>query len=430
MIQRAPLTQAEKGYLVARHAAGARLAEIAATLRCSVETVRKWWRKHRRGETTQPRGRPARGILSTYPAAVRAQAIALKQAHPHWGPANVRVELHHQRGLALERLPSEARLTALFKAACPEAVQPRHRQQYPERPPGRATHPHQRWQIDGKETVPVGARDVATVLNVRDPAGALMIASRAIVTTTAQAWRKVTLAEVQDVLRSAFVEWGCPLEIQTDHEGVYTGAPAYDFPSLFTLWLMGLNIRHVTSRSRRPTDQPHVERTHRTLGDMAWKDEHFASVEALQHALDDHRHRYNTELPVRAADCDGHPPLYVHPEAHHSGRPFQVELEWDLFDLTRVDAFLAQHVWTRQISASGRVCLGYHYYYVGRQHLNQPVAVRFSPVTRMFRFERPDGTFVHELSALGVDQVDLIGHMPLTAALPLSFQLPLPLPGV
>lgn len=430
MISRAPLTQAEKGYLVARQAAGARLAEIAATLRCSVETVRKWWRKHRRGEATRPRGRPARGILSTYPPDVRARAIALKRAHPHWGPANVRVELQHQLQLAPAALPSEARLTALFKAVCPDAVQPRHRQQYPERPPGRATRPHQRWQIDGKEKVPVGERDVVTVLNVRDPAGALMIASRAIVTTTDQAWRKVTLPEVQDVLRTAFQEWGCPLEIQTDHEVVYTGAPAYDFPSPFTLWLVGLNMRHVTSRSRRPTDQPQVERTHRTLGDMAWKDERFSVVEALQQTLDDRRHRYNAELPVKAADCEGHPPLTVHPEAQYSGRPFQVDLEWELFDLNRVDAFLAQHVWTRHISATGTVCLGHRYYYVGRQHLNQAVAVRFIPVTRAFRFELPDGTFVNELSALGLDQVDLIGHMPITAAMPVIFQLPLPLQGV
>ncbi len=430
MIQRAPLTQAEKDYVVARHEARGPLAEIATTLRCSVETVRKWWRQHRRGAIPQPRGRPARGILSTYPAEVRRQAIRLKQTHPHWGPANVRIELHHQLGQALAELPSDARLTALFKAACPEAVQLRHRQQYPECPPGRVGQPHQRWQIDGKEKVPVGERDVATILNVRDPVAALMIASRAMVMTTERAWRKVTLPEVQDVLRTAFTEWGCPLEVQTDHEVVYTGAPADDFPSLFTLWLIGLNIIHVTSRSRRPTDQPQVERTHRTLGDMSWKDEGFAGVEALQATLDDRRHRYNVELPVHAATCHGQPPLTVHPAARHSGRPFHPDLEWDLFDLTRVDAFLAQQVWTRQISETGTVCLGHHYYYVGRHFLHQTVAVRFQPRARTFRFELPDGTLVNELPALGLSPADLIGYMPLTEVTPVIFQLPLPLQGV
>jgi hypothetical protein len=42
--------------------------------------------------------------------------------------------------------------------------------------------------MDSKEAVPVGGSDVATILNVRDPVGALMIASRAFVTTTEKRW--------------------------------------------------------------------------------------------------------------------------------------------------------------------------------------------------------------------------------------------------
>jgi hypothetical protein len=144
------------------------------------------------------------------------------------------------------------------------------------------------------------------------------------------------------VLRTAFTQWGCPLEIQTDHEDVYVGASTSDFPSRFTLWLPGLNIQHVTSCSHRPTDQAQVERSHRTLGDMTWKDETFAQVTELQAALDDRRQRYNVDLPVKAADCHRQPPLSVHPTAHFSGRPFCPELEWQLFDLNRVDTFLAQ----------------------------------------------------------------------------------------
>ncbi len=49
-------------------------------------------------------------------------------------------------------------------------------------------------------------------------------------------------------------------------------------------------------------------------------------------------------VAVNAADCQGQPPLSVHPAARVSGRPFQPELEWQLFDLHRVDTFLAQQV--------------------------------------------------------------------------------------
>ena len=57
-----------------------------------------------------------------------------------------------------------------------------------------------------------------------------------------------------------------------------------DFPSQFTLWLVGLGIRHIPSRDRRPTDQGHIERNHRTLAEMSWADSHFADVAQLQAA--------------------------------------------------------------------------------------------------------------------------------------------------
>ena len=430
MTTRQPLTEAEKAYLAERRAAGATYPDIAHELGCAVETVRKHARRQRDQDVPRARGRPARGILSTYPAELVEHAVAVKRAHPHWGPANVKVELQRQLGLPAVALPSRARLSALFKAGCPEAVQPHRHPAYPERAVPHARFAHQRWQMDAKEKVVLAEQAIATVLNVRDPVTAVMIASQAFLTTTAPHWRKLTLPEVQAVLRQAFAEWGRPLEIQTDHEDVYVGASTSDFPSRFTLWLLGLNIQHVTSRSRRPTDQAQIERGHRTLGDMTWKDETFAQVPALQTALDDRRQRYNTDLPVTAADCDGHPPLSVHPLARFSGRPFQPELEWLLFDLNRVDAFLAQQVWTRHVGEQGQVGIGSDHYYLGRDHAFQTVTVRFQPGTRTFRFEAADGTHLATMPARGLDQADLIGYTPLTEHGPLIFQFPLPLVGV
>lgn len=428
MATRAPLTAAEKDYIVMRKQQGASLPEIACEISCSPYTARKGWRERRDGRQPRQRGRPRTGVLSTYPAVVREGAITLKRAHPHWGPANVKLELKRQ--LPEQPLPSASRLSALFKSACPEAVQPRKHRMYPERPPAGVTFPHQRWQMDGKEKVPVGECDVATILNIRDPVAALMIGSRAILTTTAKGWRKVTVREVQETLRQAFEEWGCPLEVQTDHEVVYVGEADSDFPSIVTLWLLGLRIAHILSRSHRPTDQPHVERNHRTLGDMTWQDQHFDAVAPLQTTLDHCRHRHNEELPVHASDCQGRPPLEAHPTARHSGRPFDRAREWTLFDMQLVDAYLASRVWTRRISDSGNVGIGSHHYYLGRTHRHKMVSVRFIPGKRSFRFQLEDGTLVSELPAVGLDKVDLIGYMPIEAAFLPPFQLPLPLQEV
>jgi transposase-like protein len=430
MATRTPLTAAERQYIQRRKLSGATLRQIADELHCARSTARKWWRRQQQGHLPPSRGRPAQGILSTYPAALVRQAIAIKRDHPHWGPANVKLELRRQPPWQTARLPSDARLAALFKACCPEALQPRHRRQYPERPPTPVRLPHQRWQIDGKEHVVTGDQEIVTMLDVRDVAAALMIASRAIVTTTLKGWRKVTLPEVQATLRTAFLEWGMPLEIQTDHEVVYTGAPSADFPSHFTLWLVGLGITHLTSRNRRPTDQPHIERNHRTLAEMTWADATFGDVALLQAAADERRARYNTELPVHAASCHGQPPLLAHPQARHSGRPYHPAMEWTLFEMARVDRYLAALVWTRQISASGTISLGHQVYGVGRTYAHQTVSVRFVRASRSFHIQSADGTILVEHGAVGLDKVDLIGFMPWEGAKPLGWQLPLPLEGV
>jgi len=362
---------------------------------------------------------------------VRETALTIKRAHPHWGPANVRLELKRQLDLGEEALPSCARLSALFKARCPESVQPRQRYHYRQKPPPVVKHTHQRWQIDSKEAIPLGEEDVATVLAIRDPKAALIIASKAFVTTTLRGWRKLTRHEVKEVLREAFVEWGLPLEIQTDREDVFVGAPQSHFPSLFTLWLVGLGIKHIVGRYRKPTDQAHIERTHRTLGDMVWKDTRFDMVEHLQFALDDSRNRYHYELPVQASNCHGKPPLVVYPYAQHSGRPFHPSLEWDLFDMNLVDCYLSSFVWTRKVTSHGKVTVAKQAYSIGRDYAGQKVSVRFVSGSRSFRFQAQDGTVLSEQSAKGLDKGDIIGRIPIGAVPPtLFFQLPLSLAGV
>lgn len=429
MAGRAALTEAEKQYIYAQKMAGTSLRQLAEQLGCSVETVRKWWRYRRDGTAPPRRGRPPVGILGTYPSELRDGALALKKAHPHWGPVNVQLELKQQLPVTT-KLPSVARLAALFHTHCAEAVQPRHRRQYAEKRPLPARQPHQRWQIDGKEKVSLLDDQVATILEARDPAAALVVAAQAFLTTTEKGWRKLALCEVQSALRQAFTRWGRPLEIQTDHEVVYTGAPQADFPSLFTLWLVGLGIVHVTSRERRPTDQGHVERTHRTLADMAWKDQPPATLPDLQARLDQAVARHNRELPVHAGRCQGQPPLVAFPSAVHSGRPYCLDAEWTMFDLARVDSYLASQVWSRQANDNGSVSVGHQPYHLGRVHKGRQVAVRFEAATRSFRFEAADGGLLAQLPAKALDPADIIGFVPVPGPLPVPFQLPLPLQGV
>ena len=426
MTVHAPLTAEEKAYIVRRKEAGATLKTIANELHCSVWTVEKWWRMHQRGETPRSRGRPRRGALSTFPEVLRDKAKQLKESHPHWGAAMVKVKLREQLGEDVT-LPSDSQLARYFKEACPEAVQPRQRQQYSAKAPKPVTRPHERWQMDAQEGIAFGDGQIATVLNIRDPVGALMIASRAFETTTEKRWRKLTLEEVQETLREAFATWGMPLEIQTDREVVYVGHPEQQFPSYFTLWLTGLGIRHVLSRPHRPTDQGAEERNHRTIDDMALADRHFSTIASIQEALDQTRFDYNHAYPARAGLCEKEPPLQKHPWAVHSGRVFHPDAEWELFHQEWVDAFLAEQTWTRRVNEKGQVSLNHVLYYLGPEYAHQQVSITFHPHDRTFHFRTQDGSFIKALPAQKLDKADIIGRVPLDMNPTIVFQLPLPL---
>jgi hypothetical protein len=284
---------------------------------------------------------------------------------------------------------------------------------------------HQRWQMDAKEGLQVGAERV-NVQEIRDIYSGLMIASQAFMTTTPQYWRRLSRAEHQQALRRAFSQWGLPNELQTDNDGEFINLQDRSFPSLFTLWLVGLGITHILSRPHRPTDQPQVERNHRTQGGFVWKDQVFDRVEPLQQALDHYCQLYNEHYPSQAAHCHGSPPLLVFPTARTTGRPYHPDLEWNLLDLDRVDAFLAQFVWTRKVAKNGTVYLGDHYYYLDYHRKAQPISVRFLPASRSFRFQDANGSQIKDLPILGFEKDHLIGSIPAHLPLPLGFQYALP----
>lgn len=429
MAQRAPFTQGEKQIILEKKAAGLTLRQISGILQCSYETVRKWWRIARDGSPVRSRGRPNRGPLSTFPPVVREKAIQFKKDHAHWGPKRVQLELQKVLGLGPAHWPSAARLSALFKAACPDQVQPRRPRLLPPPTPS-VTYVHQRWQMDAIEGLQVVAGERVNVQELHDTYAGLMIISLAVVTTQPRYWRHLSRAEHQQVLRCAFARWGMPLEVQTDHDSELVNPADPTFPAPFTLWLVGLGITHVVSRRHRPTDQAQVERQHRTQGDFVWKDQTFERIEAFQQVLDEQCQLYNQAYPSQAAHCQGRPPLTVFPTAESTGRPYHPDLEWELFDLDRVDAFLAQFVWTRKVARNGAVHLGGEYYLLGTARKGQSVSVRFVPGSRSFRFESADGKEILTLPAKGLEKEQIIGTFPAHVPLPVGFQFALPIPGV
>jgi transposase InsO family protein len=435
MSNRLPLSQAEKEHIYWGKQAGHTLTQLAAEVSCSYECARKWWRVGRdkglEGLRAPRRGRGSTGILLHFDPRVAEKALAHKRRHRPWGANRVLVELKSDPELTGLRLPGRSRLSVFFKESCPECVASRKRRvARPPRPP-EATGVHEVWQLDSQEGIRLHDGEIATVCNIRDPFGAAMIASRAFPVKTEQHWRKLKWTEVRGVLRGGFTEWQTlPDSVKTDNELGLAGGPNDPYPGQLTLWLVGLGIKHCFIRPGCPTDQPEIERNHRTLDNFALDDEALSDTGHLQQALDRERGVHNHLFPSQASDCAGRPPLVAHPELLTPRRYYQPELELALFDLQRVYDYLATFTFERKVSSSAQVSLGRRLYSLGKKLVREKevetVLARFDARHGQWVFlteageelvrRQPKGLDVHTLT--GLDPSDMSTTQPVQLTFP------------
>jgi transposase len=414
-----------------RHQAGETYPEIAEALGVSVECVRYWCRRQRVGGPCQTVYRPrSGGLLSHFEAKVRYAILRLRLEHPRWGPNRILSRLKKRPSLRGLRLPKEAQIGRYlhqwlgFRRPTKPSVRAR---------PDQPQRVHQCWQIDFKVGIGLSDGCQVNLHTVRDPLGeAALTACVFAAGRVGQSPAKVTVSQVQTVLRRCFKQWGTlPQEVQTDGETSLVGQPQGDFPSRFSLWLKGLGIEHRVIRPGQPTDQAEVERCHRTLNDYAIVGNEKADLSQLQSLLDEAVHELIFELPSRAEGCAGRPPIVAHPELLQPPRPFQPELELAHFQLNRVDAYLATFTWRRTVSKTGQVDLAGYRYSLGRPYARRQVTLRFDPATREFVFYHPDRPTqaVKRRPARGLDVADLTGLVEWPRGLGPQ-QLPLPWPAL
>lgn len=432
MPARTPLTLAEKEWLYAEKIRGRSLGAIASELGCSYLTARKWWRlarDHGRAAFQQARrGRGATGVLSRFAPLVTSRALELKRQHPSWGPDRVLSELGQDPTLVGLRLPSRSRLAVLFKSSCPELVAARRPRSPPQPPPTAPSAVHECWQLDMQEAIELADDHRATICSIRDPVGAAILATQAFDVTGTGRGRRLRWQEVREVIRSAFERFETlPEAIQTDNEVCLAGQPSDPLPSHLTLWLVGLGVEHRFIRPNTPTDQPHIERNHRTLDGFVGLPDHRLNLEKLQQRLDCEREIHNRLFPSRASDCAGRPPLLAHPELHKPRRPYSLECERDMFDEQRVYEYLASISLERKVSSTGQVQLAGCSRSLGRAYRGQTVRVQCDPKSHEWVVSQADGGELKRLAMSGLDVTSLTGISDLPVADLPAIQLTLPL---
>ena len=409
-------TPDQRRWFFEQHESGLLYREIADAAHVSAMCVRYWCRRLARGkpaETVYTR-RPG-GLLQSFHALVRYALLRLRLEHPRWGPTRLCFHMGKRPSLAGKRLPSSASIGYYLHQweRFRRPIREHHHAPLPHAP----TQVHEEWQIDYKMAIPAAGGRLVNVLDIRDPIGAAAIGSfEHPGGTIGHAPRRLTFPQIRADLRLCFAAWQTlPDRIRTDNEGVFVGKPENDFPSLFSLWLKGMGVEHVSIRPGQPTDNAHVERQHRTINDYCLQGHKETGV-ALQVMLNQSLHDLNQELPSRAHGCHGQPPLYAHPDLLHPRRPFNAVMELAQFDLGRVDRFLAALTWTRKVGKKGQVKLGGtgHRYTVGHEDTGQRVVIRFDPRDRTFVFCNGKGEELRRSRCRWLDVTDLTGLDPWT----------------
>lgn len=417
--------------------AGQSQQAVADQFGVSFWTARKWIRRARQGglaALVTDWGHPETGPLAGFDPQVRYVALRLKCQHPTWGGVYVVKKMGERPSLQGKALPGATTVWRYWRSFG-DRLFPRRQAPEPKWPLAGVVHGV--WQMDAKESVPVPGVGTVTFNQARDEFGRATVMHRIHPAEQAeQKTVKLTSAQVQQDCRIAFTQWGLPDAIQTDRASIYVDADPTPFPTLLTLWWVGLGIEHHLIPRHTPRRNGTVERSHRTLNERTLIGQAFQGADHLQTQVDADWDELNAECPSRARGCHGQPPLVAHPELLVPRRPYRPEWELDLFDLKRVDTYLVAQTWLRTVSQAGQVALGGYRYGLGRAWAEQIVSIRFEAEQRQFVFTqvRPDTQHGHRLpelapvrlAAQGPSMEDLTGLPPALEDLP-ARQLMLPL---
>jgi transposase InsO family protein len=367
-------------------------------------------------------GRPLSGTLSSFHPAIVKQLEEWRTEYEYWGPKILHVELKkcvRFEGLAI---PSRSIIAQLLKenGYIKKAYVKRATTNDVDKLP-KVAQAHQRWQIDGKGNEQLPGLGYFSFINVKD-------VYTNIVSCILPAWKSSlngspSAEDYKLALRLGFCEHGLPQQIQTDHAGVfYDNQNESSFPTLFHLWLIGLGVDLVYSRVRKPTDQAKVERQHQTSLWQVWRKSGYKNWQVLFELCQQRRHRLNFDIPC--ATLNNRSPMKAFPQQYHSGRIYRPEIEHQIFDLLKVDHYLAERSWKRKVAKNQAIKIAKQSYSLGKAKVGQIITVKFDPFLRHFKFCNDEGDFLDSRPAKGLDEQRILGNLDIT--LPPNFQLQIP----
>ena len=283
----AELSMLEQRYLAVREVldTGATITDVATRYGVDRRTLHRWLVRYASegiGALAEKSSKPDRCPHQLSPV-IEARIIAMRRAHPLWGPRTILTKLR----LEFDEVPSRS---GIYRALVRQGlIEPKaRRRQRKDYKRWERSRSMELWQMDvvGRIYLSDGTA-LSAVTGIDDHSRFCVIAK--LVT-------RATARPVCDALIEGFSRHGIPESILTDNGRVFTAkATGQSTKVLFDRICHNNGVKHILTAPYSPTTTGKIERLHRTMRREFFELQTFDTIEATQAALDEWVSSYNTE---------------------------------------------------------------------------------------------------------------------------------------
>ncbi len=354
------LSVVEQRYLAVREVldSGAMITDVAVRYGVDRRTVHRWLVRYANGGLSALADRSSRPDRCPHQisAEVEALIVALRRAHPGWGPRTILNQLRRR----LKEPPSRS---AIYRALVRHRLidrKPRRRQRDDYKRWERS-RPMELWQMDVMGGVHLVDGSQLSVVTGIDDHSRFCVIARLVTRATAR--------PVCDALLEGLARHGVPEQILTDNAKVFTGRLAQK-PAvvLFDRICLNNGIRHLLTAPYSPTTTGKIERFHKTLRKEFFSLHSFETIAEAQAGLDTWMHHYNR---VREHQGIGDVPPIRRFELAAPAVSEVIDGEMEITEEPEPKPSLV----VRRVDAGGRISILKHRYHVGRYLAGQNVTV-------------------------------------------------------
>jgi len=353
------LSVVEQRFLAVREVLeGAKVSDVAVRYGVDRRTVHRWLVRYANeglGALADRSSRPDRCPHQT-PPEIEARIVALRGAHPGWGPRTILSKLRRE----LDEPPSRSSIYRCLVRHRLIDPKPRRRRAGDYKRWERS-RPMELWQMDVMGGVLLEDGSECKAITGIDDHSRFCVIAKLVPRATAR--------PVCDALLEALARHGVPEQILTDNGKVFTGRLARKPATVaFDRICLHNGIRHLLTAPYSPTTTGKIERLHKTMRKELFDGRRFASIARAQDELDAWVTHYNLERehqaigdvpPIRRFELAPKTPTEViDPDAGAPEAPTP-----------------PGRAVKRRVDRAGRISILKHRYHVGRHLAGQQVAV-------------------------------------------------------